>query len=101
MYIFSSHLLFVSLFSVILAEVRADFDGDIQLDWSQYFDREVTGFTIESLVNDEWMELRSLSALTRTDVVSVGIADGVRIMAVVANGTSNQDVEPGNVVTEL
>lgn len=80
--------------SVVLVEVLADFDGEIDLEWSQYLDREVTGFDIERLINREWNTVRSFSELTRQDVVNVGIANGVRILATISNGTSNSDSNP-------
>ncbi|XP_071839417.1 uncharacterized protein [Apostichopus japonicus] len=80
--------------TVVLVEVLADFDGEIDLEWSQYLDREVTGFDIERLINGEWNTVRSFSEITRQDVVNVGIANGVRILAMISNGTSNSDSNP-------
>ncbi|KAJ8041019.1 Hyalin [Holothuria leucospilota] len=78
----------------VLIEVLASFDGEIELEWSQYLDSFVNGYMIQRQVDGVWETVQTVGEDTRTVVVDVGIATGLRILAVTAFGEPNTNQNP-------
>lgn len=85
----------ITFLSDVLVEVLASFDGEIELEWSQYLDTFVNGYMIQRQINGVWETVQTVSEDTRTVVVDVGVATGLRILAVTAFGEPNTNQNPG------